>query len=153
MLENNEIKLNFKIVPPNESDIFWLFYFPLKHFDELHLLKSWNQDISAIENKNREISCQAGVRACSIVYNGDVYGCDLMMDIEEFKAGNIKTQSIKDIWKSSPVFTKLRDMKTSDLSGKCNECEHSWCGGGCRSAAYNLTGSITGSDESCFLCQ
>lgn len=31
-------KLNFKIVPPNESDMFGLYYSPLKYYDKLDLL-------------------------------------------------------------------------------------------------------------------
>lgn len=40
--------------------------------------------------KQREISCQAGIKACSINHKGDVYGCDLMNGIQELIAGNIK---------------------------------------------------------------
>ena len=49
MKSRNEIKINFKIVPPNEGNVFWLFYFPLKYYNRLDLLKYWNQDY---ENPN-----------------------------------------------------------------------------------------------------
>lgn len=71
MKKNGEIKLKFKIVPTNESEVFWLYYFPLKFFNRLDDLKYWNQNISnQLEKKKREVSCQAGLRACSIAYNG-----------------------------------------------------------------------------------
>ena len=149
MLKSNKIKLKFKIVPPNESSIFWLFYFPLKHYNRLDLLSVWNQ--SEEGSFTREISCQAGIKSCSITSNGDVYGCDLMIGIDEFKVGNILTSSLNDIWLNSPVFSKLRSITFDSLNGKCKNCDNLWCGAGCRSAAYNLTGSIYGSDESCFL--
>ena len=41
-------------------------------------------------------------------------------------------------------------MKFENLRGKCKECPHTWCGGGCRSTAFNLGGSLCSSDESCF---
>ena len=149
MKMNKEIKLNFKIVPPNESRVFWIFYYPLKYYNRLELLSVWNQDINEADIE-RGVSCQAGKTACSIAHNGDVYGCDLMMGIDDFKAGNIKVNSIEDIWKNSRVFSQLRNLKFSDIEGKCSGCKNTWCGAGCRSSAFNLTGDIFGADDSCF---
>lgn len=44
---------------------------------------------------------------------------------------------------------ELRNLSIADLNGKCKDCENDWCGG-CRSNAYNLTGSIYGSDITSF---
>lgn len=45
-----EFNVNFRIVPPNESQIFWTHYFPLAHYGRLDLLeKVWNQSIETIE--------------------------------------------------------------------------------------------------------
>ena len=151
MKERNEIKLNFKIVPPNEGSVFWLFYFPLKYYNRIDLLKYWNQDCDCKESC--EVSCQAGLKSISIMCNGDVYGCDLMIGIDEFRAGNITKNQIADIWENSETFHKLRNIEKKDLKGKCHDCEYKWCGGGCRSAAYNLDGDIMGSDLSCFYCE
>ena len=148
MKKNNEIKLGFKIVPPNEGNVFWLFYFPLEYYNRLDLLKYWNQDIDT--DDDNEISCQAGTKSISILCNGDVYGCDLMVGIKDFLAGNVLSTPLEEIWKNSEVFNRLRAIDKKCLTGKCHECEHKWCGGGCRSAAYNLDGSIYGSDLSCF---
>lgn len=149
MKKNNEIKLNLKIVPPNESPVFWMIYFPLKHYDRLDLLQVWDQDLN-VDSEKREVSCQAGLRACSINYNGDVYGCDLMMGIEDFKAGNVKEESISNIWNNSETFIRLRKITFNEINGPCKDCDFMWCGAGCRSSAYNLTGDIAGSDMSCF---
>ena len=146
---NKEIKLNFKIVPPNESRVFWLFYYPLKYYNKLDLLPVWNQNIAGIDT-DRDVSCQAGKTACSIAHNGDVYGCDLMMGIHEFKAGNVRILQIEDIWENSKVFSALRNLQFSDIKGKCSSCKNMWCGAGCRSSAFNLAGNIFGSDDSCF---
>ncbi|WP_279146138.1 radical SAM/SPASM domain-containing protein [Clostridium tyrobutyricum] len=149
MKESGEIKLKFKIVPPNESSVFWLFYYPLEYYNRLDLLNVWRQDCNVYPEK-RTISCQAGIKACSVNYNGDVYGCELMSDIHELKAGNIKEKSIKEIWNSSQAFNKLRSITFDNLNGKCVECDKKWCGAGCRAAAYHLDGSIYGSDNACF---
>jgi radical SAM protein with 4Fe4S-binding SPASM domain len=151
MIKNNEINLIFKIVPPNEGKTWWQLFFPLEYYDRIDLLDYWPyNDISLKPNEKRDISCQAGIKACSIIHNGDVYGCDLMIGIKEFLAGNVKETNFLDIWNNSSVFNRLRTMKFEELNGKCKECPNYWCGGGCRSAAYNLTGDICGSDISCF---
>ncbi|WP_246092702.1 radical SAM/SPASM domain-containing protein [Terrilactibacillus laevilacticus] len=149
MKKENKFKLKLKIVPPNESEVFWCHYFPLKYYNRLDLLSVWNQKMPTEDNQ-RKVSCQAGVKSASIAADGNVYGCDLMMNIPDFCAGNIKEQSFNEIWYESKIFTKLRNLNIDDLDDKCSSCVHKWCGGGCRSAAYNLTGSITGADMSCY---
>ncbi|CEN29469.1 radical SAM/SPASM domain-containing protein [Lactococcus piscium] len=148
-MKKKEFNLKFKIVPPNESDVFWTHFFPLQYYKRLDLLDVWGKSLSDIP-KQREISCQAGIKACSINHKGDVYGCDLMNGIQELIAGNIKEKSFPEIWHNSLVFKKFRDMSFQDLTGKCSICPHTWCGGGCRCSALELDGSLLGSDLACF---
>ena len=151
LMKSNEFNVNFKIVPPNESDIFWTHYFPLAHYGRLDLLSAWGQDLVGFSKPSkREISCQAGVKACSISHQGNVYGCDLMNGIEELIAGNVKIQKFREIWNDSEVFKKLREISFDSISGKCSLCPHEWCGGGCRCTALELDGSLYGSDLTCF---
>ena len=149
---NNEFNIQFTIMPPNESDIYWLFYFPLLHYNRLDLLSLWtgNKTDDYLE-KNRAISCQAGTKNCSISSNGDVYGCELMSTYKELCAGNIRKDKFIDIWNNSKIFNKLRKLNVTDLNGKCKECSYYWCGGGCRSTAYSKNNEINSSDESCFM--
>ncbi|EOL45187.1 radical SAM/SPASM domain-containing protein [Enterococcus caccae] len=150
-IKNKEFKVNFKIVPPNESDIFWTHYFPLEYYNRLDLLQVWGVELESYKNRvDRDISCQAGIKACSISHKGDVYGCDLMNGIDELVAGNINESNLMEIWNNSSVFRKFREMNFNDLSGKCSICPHTWCGGGCRCSALELDGSLLGSDSSCF---
>lgn len=148
MKKNKELKLNLRIIPPNESEIMWTHYYPLKHYDRLDLLEVWGFDYK--KDFVREISCKASKYACSISSNGDVFGCNLMSSIPELCGGNVKNLSFEDIWNNSSVFHILRNLETKDLTGKCKDCENEWCGGGCRSNAFNLTGGIYGSDITCF---
>jgi radical SAM protein with 4Fe4S-binding SPASM domain len=148
MKRAGEVKLKFRIAPPNESAIYWFYYFPLKHYGRLDLLSVWNQEEKKIEY--REISCQAGTQICAITHNGDVYGCDLMVGINDLIAGNIRKNTFKEIWENSDVFRKIRAIEIKHLEGKCKECDYEWCGGGCRSAAFHMSGDIKGSDESCY---
>lgn len=62
-------------------------------------------------------------------------------------AGLIRQHSLADVYRTSPVFTALRDP--SRLKGKCGACEYrSFCGGS-RSRAYAATGDFLASDPAC----
>ena len=148
-LQKNEFNVNFKIVPPNESEVFWSHYFPLAHYNRLDLLSVWGLSLKDDYGK-REISCKAGINSCSINHKGEVYGCDLMNGIDSLIAGNIKDDNFFNIWHNSKVFKKFRSIEFENISGKCSICPHEWCGGGCRCSALELDGTLLGSDLSCF---
>ena len=61
--------------------------------------------------------------------------------------GNIRSQSLSDIYRSSDVFTGVRDF--SQLKGKCGLCEFKSICGGSRSRAYAITGDPMRSDPYC----
>jgi radical SAM protein len=61
--------------------------------------------------------------------------------------GNIRSQSLPDIYRSSDVFTRVRDY--AQLKGKCGLCEFKSICGGSRSRAYALTGDPMRSDPYC----
>ena len=149
MKANDEIHINFKIVPPNESETFWLYYYPLKYYDRLDLLQFWNQDIT-MQTEKRELSCMAGIKAACVTPEGKVFGCELMLSNPDFCAGSFKEHSFKSIWDDSEVFNRFRNACFENITGKGSKCKNEWCGGGCRSSAFNLTGSYMGSDLTCF---
>lgn len=94
-------------------------------------------------DKPREISCQAGVRACSINHKGDVYGCDLMNGIDELVAGNVKEQKFSEIWHHSAVFNKLRSITFDDISGNVQNVPYHGVVGmsmQCLEIRWNVTG-------------
>ena len=68
---------------------------------------------------------------------------------EHLKRQNTLKQQMEDM----EIIKSFRSMNFEDLDGPCSRCPHEWCGGGCRSAAMNLTGSLTGSDISCFYAE
>jgi radical SAM protein len=61
--------------------------------------------------------------------------------------GNIRTQSLGDIYRNSSVFRRLRDY--SQITGKCAVCEFRFVCGGSRARAYALTGDAMQSDPYC----
>jgi len=78
-----------------------------------------------------------------ISHIGDVFPSGFL----PMKAGNVKKESIVDIYRSSELFTSLRDNR--NLKGKCGVCEFRELCGGSRSRAWSLTGDIFESDPTC----
>jgi radical SAM protein len=62
-------------------------------------------------------------------------------------AGNVRVDSLTDIYRNSPVLTSLRD--TSNLQGKCGACEFKEICGGSRARAYAITGNMFAEDPCC----
>ena len=62
-------------------------------------------------------------------------------------AGNVKKDSLVDVYRNSEIFKGLRDY--SKLKGKCGVCEYKSVCGGSRARAYAVTGELMGSDPFC----
>jgi radical SAM protein with 4Fe4S-binding SPASM domain len=62
-------------------------------------------------------------------------------------AGNIREQSLATIYRDSDLLRSLRD--SSNLKGKCGECEFREICGGSRARAYATTGDMFASDPCC----
>jgi len=88
--------------------------------------------------------CPAGRVYCNIQPNGDVTPCMFMPEYPV--AGNLKSQSFREIW-DSPTFQALRDRTC--LKGRCRECESTIVCGGCRAKAAAYHGDYLASDPTC----
>ncbi len=62
-------------------------------------------------------------------------------------AGNVRSQSLVELYRHSPLFRTLRDAE--QLSGKCGECSFRIICGGSRARAYAATGDPMASDPLC----
>jgi radical SAM protein with 4Fe4S-binding SPASM domain len=61
--------------------------------------------------------------------------------------GNIRKQSLAEVYSTHPTFVRLRRPET--YNGKCGVCEYNRICGGSRSRTYGLTGDPFGSDPTC----
>lgn len=61
--------------------------------------------------------------------------------------GNVRSESLANIYRNSPVFLRVRDY--SQIKGKCGVCEFKNICGGSRSRAYAVTGDLMRSDPYC----
>jgi radical SAM protein with 4Fe4S-binding SPASM domain len=91
--------------------------------------------------------CAAGMPNgyLTILPNGDIIPCMLL----NIKLGNVREESITEIWDDSPVLARLRNR--SLLEGECGRCTHRDVCAGCRGRAYEETGNILAPDSGCWL--
>ncbi|MGD2248334.1 MAG: radical SAM protein [Candidatus Methanofastidiosia archaeon] len=87
--------------------------------------------------------CGTGERVVMLNSDGSVYPCP-NHHLPEFKAGNIREQSFKEIWENSPVLQKIRKTYPVDqLNEECAACPvRNWCVGWCRGETYQITHSM-----------
>lgn len=90
-------------------------------------------------------ACECGEGLAFIAANGDVQPCGYA----HITLGNIQEKDLESIWNNSPDLSKWRENR---LNGKCLVCKFSQiCRGGCRAATYETTGTLTASDQICWL--
>ncbi len=89
--------------------------------------------------------CFAGKESICVDALGNVRPCSHFP--KEFICGNIKNESLYDIWHKSEILAQFRNFKGND---HCNNCsKYSKCRGGCRYRAF-LDGNIDGVDSYCY---
>ena len=87
--------------------------------------------------------CPAGTHYMGIRPNGDVTPCPYLPEF----GGNLREQSLGEIWRPSDVVLRMRDRPA--LGGRCGACELNAACGGCRARAYGMTGDDMAEDPLC----
>lgn len=87
--------------------------------------------------------CLAGSGVCFVSHRGDVQPCGYLPLV----VGNVLERDLRDIWRDSPEFARLRDPE--GLGGKCGLCEFRAVCMGCRARAYAATGDIMAEEPFC----
>jgi radical SAM protein with 4Fe4S-binding SPASM domain len=97
------------------------------------------------EYTEENFPCNCARGNVGITATGDVIPCVSV----PWPAGNVREQPFAEIWKSSPVFQKIRGLKIADYE-QCAPCDHhKYCKRN-RGAALTASGSYTGVDP--FVC-
>jgi AdoMet-dependent heme synthase len=94
--------------------------------------------------------CAAGVSGLTILPDGTVVPCRRL----PVPIGNVRTDSLREIWSTSAVLTSLRDRSRYD--GKCGTCNKWSACRGCRAIAYEFSRAhgvtnYLAEDPQCFL--
>jgi radical SAM protein with 4Fe4S-binding SPASM domain len=86
--------------------------------------------------------CKAGIKVIGIDSVGNVKGCESIYS-DKFIEGNLRKESLEEIWTKEGNFAYNRNFDASMLTGACAACDKgSICRGGCRGSAYFSTGSL-----------
>lgn len=109
------------------------------------------EDPTATTSRDRIVqkkqTCAAGVEACVVGPQGDVFGCsyspasfpDQATDEERelFIPGNIRSETLRDIWRDSRRWEVFRNLQKSK-NEKCTSCGHYKvrCTGSCQIMSY-----------------
>jgi radical SAM protein with 4Fe4S-binding SPASM domain len=76
-------------------------------------------------------SCGAGRSTLGIEANGDIKGCPSLTS-NEWAGGNIRDNTLEEIWERSAPLRYTRDRTVDDLSGYCRTCYYAdTCRAGC----------------------
>lgn len=93
---------------------------------------------------------------CSFPYciginaTGDVAPCDGFFNCPEMIIGNIRNQTLKEMWSKSKIVKNIIKINPEDLKGVCKRCIYrDYCAGGCRAYSYIKYNDLTMSDPVC----
>lgn len=94
--------------------------------------------------------CAAGVSGITILPDGTLHPCRRL----PIAIGNLRTDSLREVWATSPVLTALRDK--GRYPDRCGSCDRWAACRGCRAVAYAVTlarglGDYLADDPQCFL--
>lgn len=91
--------------------------------------------------------CGAGRIVCLIDPVGDVYACPFVLH-DEFRAGNVREPGgFAAIWRSSDLFTSLREPQSPGACASCGSFDA--CQGGCMAAKFFTGLPLDGPDPEC----
>ena len=87
--------------------------------------------------------CGACATSLTILPNGDIVPCAFL----DLVCGNIKKQEVSKAW-NSEIFKNIRE---SNLKGKCGKCKYKFLCKGCRALPYIKNNDYLGEDKGCWI--
>lgn len=91
--------------------------------------------------------CGAAKMTCCVSPNGEIYPCAFLQEAP-FLVGNVRNSSFKDLWDTSPVFGRFRNLNVKS----CMACyRFDSCRGGCPAVAYHTFDDISLPDPECMV--
>jgi radical SAM protein with 4Fe4S-binding SPASM domain len=101
----------------------------------------------APEQRRRQLRAPRGVSDGNGFVFVDHVGAILPSGFLPLPCGNVRADSLIDVYRTHPVFTRLRDANA--LTGKCGRCRFRTVCGGSRARAFAATGDVMASDPLC----
>ncbi len=119
-------------------------YFPDDPYCFLALDEEFQQSCFDLYDPEMVIGDASGISLCAVKPNGEVMphpGIRIVI-------GDLKQQSLGEIWQSSSLLKQLRNR--DNLGGKCGRCEYKFLCGGSRAVAYQFCGDVMAEDPRCW---
>lgn len=108
-------------------------------------LQMQSQDSDPVTSDVPMGGCAAGVSGITLMPDGTVMPCRRL----DIGIGNLRRDSLREIWATSEVLEALRDKNR--YTGRCRSCRR-WANcRGCRAIAYAWSGDFLSVDPQCFL--
>jgi radical SAM protein with 4Fe4S-binding SPASM domain len=105
------------------------------------------------KKKEDIVPCAAFRRSLIILPDGEVSACEKILDIPEMKVGNIRSESLPDIWNSKRIDDILYPP-TECKESKCNSCGFiDECNTGCYALKAYYGIPLFGKDPRCMIKQ
>ena len=142
---------------PQETDFLTLLRPAFEHFCALPhrwLIETyipWAQYHPVVKRFQEHIrfvhrGCSAGRDHLTINPSGWILPC-VCLDTQVAYVGNVRQDDLADVFHNSPICDMMRHPEKHGICVNCSNV--STCGGGCRTAAFVLTGRLDGQDKSC----
>lgn len=125
-----------------------IFVTPQEYVKVLKKIKQYEKEHGELKKKYPYspalTNCGIGVNSLAVRSNGVVVPCPQFPD--EVSLGNVRKDSIADIWNNSVFLNKVRSINVFE-SSMCKMCTHARvCKGGCIADVYARTGILTSGD-------
>ncbi len=110
-------------------------------------------ELGSLQSKARNYMCMrtacgAGNNMLGIDVNGDIYPCEEMIGNSTFKIGNLQSDTLLDVLKSTRNLQILK-RHVNDIE-KCQSCPwRQYCHGGCLQKSYAYFGEMNRESEYC----
>jgi len=120
-------------------------------FKELLKTNNWllkyYREHNFTRHQSGEFICNAGREACCIDAEGKVFPCVAL----RWESGDLRQQSFSEIWLTSPIFKKIRELKDEDFTS-CFSCPQKRFCNFCPGLGFSEQGNILApSSEICRL--
>lgn len=105
-------------------------------------IKKIEKEIPTFESKGlmkyQKARCGAATMVIAIDMQGNIYPCQSLLEVEEFKLGNITEHNWYSSFSSSPVREIFRSLSVDNREGH-KDCLYRYiCGGGCPAIAWKV---------------
>jgi len=121
-----------------------------QRLQKLMMNSTFANQIMGIAGGVKSHGCGIGTnRAIYVKADGSLYPC-ADTALPAFRLGNLRTDSLADIWENSPLLRKLRSLDIDSMNEQCAICDVRYqCAGNCRGENFQTTKDLKGPHFKC----